>query len=643
MTRSTPLALLLLLTTFALPAPATEDVTALTQSALHTLDYVSVDYPGAVLDGQIANPAEYAEQVEFAARLAGVLGRLPAHPQRADLEAQAQALATAINARLPGAEIATRCRTLAADLIRTYGVAVAPRAVPDLARGAALYAQNCALCHGATGLGDGPAGTGLDPAPNNFHERERQALRSPYSLYSTITLGVDGTGMASYAHLPEADRWALAFHVAGWFATGEERARGATLAGTPQAAGVVPDMARLAQATPAEIEAAHGADGLAMLAHLRAHPQVLAGRAPAPLDTARTLLGESLATARAGDHAGAYEQAVAAYLEGFELAEPTLRATAADLVTRIETAMLAYRGAVQARAPAEELEAQVGTIEALLAQAEARASAGTLSAGMGFTSSFFILFREGLEAILVLAALYTFLVKTGRRDALRYLHAGWASAFVAGLATWVLVKYVIHASGASRELTEGVTALVAAAMLLWVGVWLHDHAHAARWQQYIRSQVEATMARGTLWSLTLIAFLAVYRELVETILFYEALWLQATTEGARGGIAGGLAVATAVLAAVGLGIFRASVRLPLGLFFRVNTAILFVLAFVFAGKGVAALQAAGTLDMSPIDFPTVDVLGLYPTLQGLGLQVLLVLLMAGYIALRYTQQRSDAT
>jgi high-affinity iron transporter len=143
--------------------------------------------------------------------------------------------------------------------------------------------------------------------------------------------------------------------------------------------------------------------------------------------------------------------------------------------------------------------------------------------------------------------------------------------------------------------------------------------------------LKATGGR-TLWALSLLSFIAVYREVFETVLFYQTLWLQAGASGQHM-VLGGFFAAALGLVLLSWLIFRFSVRLPLRLFFAVNSALMYLLAVVFAGKGVAALQAAGKLPMNGIDFPRIDVLGVYPNLQSLGLQLVLVLVAVVFLVL----------
>ena len=194
-----------------------------------------------------------------------------------------------------------------------------------------------------------------------------------------------------------------------------------------------------------------------------------------------------------------------------------------------------------------------------------------------------------------------------------------------GAVTWVAADTFINISGANRELTEGFTALIAAAMLIYVGFWLHKQTYAMQWQHFIRNKVSQSLSTSALTGLAVVALLAVYREVFESILFFQTLWLQTGSSG-HGHIISGSLTAVALLAVIAWAIFKFSVRLPLKLFFRVNAVFLFLLAVVFAGKGIAALQEAGKLPADPVRFFQIDALGIYPTAESLGIQASLIAL-----------------
>ncbi len=601
------------------------------ENIVHMLDYVGVDYPEFVRDGQVRDEAEYQEQLEFAGQVLALLETLPQAPQRADLLAQAAELKRRIEAKAPGEEISRRASALRWAVIDAYDLTVTPKRVPDLSGAGALYAEHCAGCHGIQGRGDGPAAAGMDPPPSDFHDQARMASRSVYGLYSTITLGVAGTAMASFRHLSEEDRWALAFYVAGMGIDPALAEKGAALwkrgAGRDVFAGLKP----LATLTRKEVAEKHGEDAATVMAWLAAHPEVLEPAGGSPIAESRRLLAESVDAYRRGDRGEALRLAVTAYLEGFELAEASLDTVASDLRVEVENAMMAYRGLLRAGAPLPDVERRAAEIDALLLQAQERLGGDGLSPTAAAVSAFVILLREGLEAILVLAAVIAFLVKAERRDLLKYVHAGWIGALFLGVATWAAASHLVRVSGAGRELTEGITALLAAAILLYVGFWLHGKSHAQAWRAFIAQRLRGALSRGTMSALVAVSFLAVYREVFETVLFYQALWAQTGHTGG-GSILMGFFGAAIALVVICWAVFRYGIRLPIGPFFTVSAILLALLAVVFVGQGVAALQEAGTLPADLVAFPRVPVLGIYPTVQTLTAQaVALLLVIAGFV------------
>ncbi|KAF1060912.1 MAG: Ferrous iron permease EfeU [Pseudomonas citronellolis] len=540
-----------------------------------------------------------------------------------------QALRQAIDQRLDGPAVSRQARQLGARLAVAYEVSQAPIITPDPARGAALYAQNCAICHGENGAGDGPAGVGLEPAPANLRDAQRLDQLSLFDLYNTLGLGIEGTEMPSFAdQLDERQRWDVAAYIASFTAD-------------PQAAkgDKTWNIADLARQTPAEVAANEGAAAVAAFRAQRAQPPQVK-RGPAQLlEYTSSTLDKSLAAYREGDHDQAYDLSVAAYLEGFELVESSLDNIDAQVRKDTEKSLMAYRQSLQDGLPAEQAAQRLAEAKVKLEQAAKLLGSDGLSWSLSYISGLLILLREGLEAILVLAAILAFLRNTGQQSAVRSVNIGWGLALVAGFATWALAAYVIDVGGAQRELLEGCTALFAAVMVLWLGVWMHDRRHAAAWQDYIKSSL---LSGGGRFGFAMLAFFSVYRELFEVILFYETLWLQAGPAGHQAVLAGG---ATALVLLVGLAwvILRGSAKLPLALFFSINAALLCALSVVFAGHGVKALQEAGVLGTRPVPFFEFDWLGIHADAYSLSAQaVALLAIVVLYGRSRIAEKRRAA-
>ncbi|PLX60651.1 FTR1 family protein [Sedimenticola selenatireducens] len=253
--------------------------------------------------------------------------------------------------------------------------------------------------------------------------------------------------------------------------------------------------------------------------------------------------------------------------------------------------------------------------------------------------SFLILLREGFEAMLVITALVAYLRRQGAVDQVRVVYHGTAWALLASLVTAWLFGVVLQISGAGREALEGVTMLLASAVLFYVSYWLISKSEAARWQAFIHAQINSALSKGSTFALGLAAFLAVYREGAETVLFYQALNGQAN--GQWWPLLIGFALALGALLLLYRLMQAASFRLPIGLFFTLTAVLLYYLAVTFAGNGVLELQEAGWLGITPIDgFARISWLGLYPTLETLTAQLLLIIPLPLAIAWWWHRRRS---
>jgi len=586
------------------------------------LDYLADDYRGAVTDGQIVSASEYAEMREFADTVRTQLQALPTVPASSQLQDAAERLARSIVDKSAADLVARQAHALADALLAAYPIPTAPLVAPDLARGARVYASTCAQCHGADGHGDGPAGVLLQPRPVDFTDRTRAAQRSVLSLYQAVTHGVPGTAMPGFPQLSTADRWAVAFYAgslayAPYISAGEIRWRQDSALRAR-----VPDLGALVRGREDQWAPLFGADGAAAaLGYLRTHPKALAA-GPHGLALARTQLAASVAAYQNGRTEDAARLALSAYLDGIEPIEPALAARDDKLRVQLETHMAQFRASVLNHA-SDEVAAQAIELNQLFDSVDQELEVTHESPTTAFLGAFTILVREGLEALLVVVAMIAFLRKAHRDDAVRYVHVGWMLALAAGAATWVVATYMIAISGAGREVTEGLSSLFAAVVLLGVGIWMHQKSVGGRWQAYLRAKLSAALDRRSMIFLFALSFVAVYREVFETILFYAALW----TEGQKTAIGAGLFAGTMTLVAVAWILLRTSRWIPVGTFFAASSLLIAVLALVLTGKGMQALQEAGWLATTPLAFPRVDWLGVFPSLQSLGAQALILLIV----------------
>ena len=557
---------------------AAQDSTAIVRRVAATATLASQEYRIGVAEGRIVAAAEVEE-----ARLFLEESRRSAAALSVSTELNPVATVDSLLALVKGLgapdSLDARVRSFNRALADRFGVSLdeLPSRPPDLALGAEVYRASCAGCHGDVGRGDGKLAQGLDPPPANLADWDALNDQSPLDYYRRINIGVVGTAMPAFEdRLPARERWAVALY--------------ASTLRLPPASGEAPeglrDFARTGKMSDAELLDSLAAPrdgsrgGLARLSAIRAS-QSAGSPAGEVLGVVRAQVDTVYALARTGDP-GASTRALDAYMT-FEQVERELRGRDAALAAELETDFAALRAAAGAGA-GPELDAARERLATGLDRAAAALGAG-LSRTNLFVQSFVIMLREGLEAILIVGALMTFLAKMGASDRRRHVHGGILAAIVASLLTALALETVFHLSAAHQE------------------------------------------ALGSALALGTAAFLAVYREGFETVLFYKALFISAGPGAAAAPVLAGMLAGFILLVGVYVAMNRFGVRLPLKPFFAVTSAFLYYMALVFAGTGIAELQEGGFVSLTPVaGVPRVPAIGLHPTVETLTAQGLLVVL-----------------
>jgi len=255
-------------------------------------------------------------------------------------------------------------------------------------------------------------------------------------------------------------------------------------------------------------------------------------------------------------------------------------------------------------------------------------SSGTSPWIAQFLPSLLVILREGMEAILVVAAVLAYLAKAGHKKKTPIVWGGVALAFALSVGLAFLFSYVTSLAGANQELLEGFAALFAVVMLIWVSNWMINKSSNKAWDEYIKKQTDASLSSGSLLGLAFISFLAVLREGAETILFYVPIVAAAGDKVHYVWI--GLAVGLAALVVIYLLIQFAAVRIPLRPFFTITSLLMAFMAFTFTGSGIGELQEADVVSLTPISgFPTIDILGIYPRVENLAAQAIVLAIIVG--------------
>ena len=318
---------------------------------------------------------------------------------------------------------------------------------------------------------------------------------------------------------------------------------------------------------------------------------------------ASVLVDDAVAAAAAGDRERAYDIARTAYLDHFELAEVPLRLRDPNLVLDLEFKFAELRNGIRDGDSLAQVRADAVVVQQGLRQVDrSLADKGLAAPLLAFAVAFTILFREGLEAVLLIAILLGSL-KAGRATNYRKpLVAGIGAALLATIATWIVATFVIEIAPFQRELIEGITALAAVVVLFAITFWLVARLEHRHWMEFMRARVSAAIAAGTGLAFAGLGFTAVYREGFETVLFYQAI----------------------ALTVVGYAILKLGKRLPLKPMLLTAAMLLLALSVTFAGNAVRSLQEGDWIGVTPVDggwarLPVyvAELTGIHPTKEGL--------------------------
>ena len=351
-----------------------------------------------------------------------------------------------------------------------------------------------------------------------------------------------------------------------------------------------------------------------------------------------------------GDTQAAYASARTAYLDSYEYVEIPLRAIAPDFTFEVEYQFATLRNQINDGAPIEDISTTIISLERSLDESERLVSGtGTIAPMIAFISSFSIIFREGLEAVLILGAIITYLEASRNHKFKKYVHYGIVLAIGATAVTWVVASYVIEISGANRELIEAIAALSATAVLFYVSFWILNKIEHKRWMEFVKAKVFQASAAGGTSVFIMLSFFTVYREGFETVLFYQAMFSFAKYME----LYVGLGFITGIISLLGIyfGFRKLGKRLPLRALFGLTMGIGAYLSIAFLGNAIREFQVLdyisytsmlGTIPRLDINVATMT--GIYPTLETTVGQIVLlsVYLVASLYVLVLRPKRQKA-
>ena len=348
------------------------------------------------------------------------------------------------------------------------------------------------------------------------------------------------------------------------------------------------------------------------------------------IDTIRIQLDETLRLHKEGNYDGALVTSRSAYLDSYENVEIPLRPIDPDFTLEMEIKFAELRNLIQARAPYGQVEAKVIEIRRGLDESERLVSGtGIVAPTIAFSTSFSIIFREGLESALIIGAIVTYLEASRNIKFKKHVYYGIAMAIGATAVTWFIAEFIIDISGASRELIEAIAGVSAVAVLFWVSFWVLNKIETKRWIEFVKAKVWKATTTGSIMVFVLLSFFTVYREGFETVLFYQAMLSFA--KYMEWYIVAGLVIGLAVIVATAIVVRKLGRRLPLRVLFALTMGIGAYMSIAFMGNAIREFQEVGYISTTHLigiaprlDINLATMTGIHPTLETIIAQIILL-------------------
>ncbi len=583
------------------------------------LQYIGIDYGGAVENHAIINESEYEEMRSFSRNAVEWYQTL--HPDNVGKATyqKLENLQKLVNQKADWAEIKTQTSILIQDLSKELNVIPYPLNTPSLTAAKGFYESACSACHGMSGDGRGFAAKELNPAPTSFQDIPKMSETTPFQFFNAITFGVAGTAMPSYQQaFTDQERWEIAFYLMTLRKNFSPQAPEKNYKFSVIDLAISSNQTLIDKIKNQEQRSdSDDAKWMNAVDYLRQNPPTIS---PAErLFSTKQKLNNSQVAYKNGERVHAIKLILDAYLTGIEPLEPLVLQKDRALITTIEDEFSRLRHAIQSSRPLDEVNERYHDLNKSLVAVQAALEPSKSQKGFLFIQSVAIILREGVEATLLVALMITYLVTAGYHDLKKYVALGATIGVLLGALTWLASRVFVTISPFQQEALEGVTSLLAAAVLFSVSFWIIHKIDLYKWKSFIRSQAEKALGSGSGFALAFAAFLAVFREAFETVLFYQVLWLRSDAD--HSSLFLGFILGLAALAILVVLIFKIGLRLPLKPFFTITGALLGLLAFVFAGYGVRELQNIGVMRETLLPWTlSIEFLEIHSTLEGLTLQ-----------------------
>ena len=364
------------------------------------------------------------------------------------------------------------------------------------------------------------------------------------------------------------------------------------------------------------------------------------------IDTIRIKLDQVITVYNQNDTSDALATARSAYLDSYENIEIPLRPIDPDFALEMEIKFAELRNLISSNAPSDQVVSKVYELKTGLDESERFVSGiGVVAPVIAFSSSFSIIFREGLESALIIGAILTYLEASRNEKFKKHVYAGIVLAIGLTVVTWLIAEFLIEISGAQRELIEAIAGISAVAVLFWVSFWVLNKIETKKWIEFVKAKVWQATATGSFMVFILLAFFTVYREGFETVLFYQALFSFAKYMELY--VLAGMVLGLAIIIAVVFIIRKLGKKLPLRVLFGLTMGVGAFMSITFLGNALREFQELGWLSTTHLfgiiprlDINIATMTGIHPTLETVvGQLILLAIYVVGSLYILFIQPR----
>ena len=348
------------------------------------------------------------------------------------------------------------------------------------------------------------------------------------------------------------------------------------------------------------------------------------------IDNIRIKLVDLLQQYKDGKYDKAFAKSRSAYLDSYEGIEIPLRPINPDFTLDMEIKFAELRNMIQQHQQYARIEAKVVEIRSGLDESERLVTGtGVIAPTLAFSTSFSIIFREGLESALIIGAILTYLEASRNSQYKKHVYLGILIAIIASAITWFVAQFIIDITGASKALIEAIAGISAVIVLFWVSFWILNKVETKKWIEFVKAKVWQATTTGSVMVFAMLSFFTVYREGFETVLFYQAMFSFA--ENMEIFVLLGLVIGLAVIISIVFVIRKLGKKLPLRVLFGLTMAIGAYMSIAFIGNAVREFQEIGYISTTHLfgiiprlEINLATMTGIHPTLETTIAQIILL-------------------